>query len=311
MVVVLAIAILSGLGAAILVGRFIQQPVEKPKKKVLVAQQQIQPFTKLKKEQFVVQEVDEEQAVNLNYIEASDDELNRNLKDRMAKKLIQPKEILKDSDLFRKEDGGLSTVLQQGEVAATIRVTADTAVAGFIQPGFRVDIQATTNRLTPEGNKPYTNVILENVEVLATNTDTTVGDQAARQFDKVTLRLNRDDANLLSAYADSSQSLRLLLRPLNDNKKYRPDGRFASGLGEGGKAASELTPTPVETVVGGGDPGLGKLPPVTPEEPGKGEIAKAPPEVVRDPARNSVVKVVDPAGVKQWTWELPAGSANK
>jgi Flp pilus assembly protein CpaB len=122
-------------------------------------------------------------------------------------------EVLTDFLIFIPDTGGLETVLQPGEVAMTIRV-AEGSVDGFAQPGFRVNILATTTRTTPEGPKPITEALLKDVEILAMQTEDGQGAMNNAGVYKVTVRLNRDDANLLNASANSPGLLRLELRPL-------------------------------------------------------------------------------------------------
>jgi pilus assembly protein CpaB len=69
--------------------------------------------------------------------------------------------------------GSLSAVIEEGMKAVTIRVDDVLGVAGFVQPGDRVDVLLTRNERAPTASgKPatgvaYSDVLLQNVRVLA------------------------------------------------------------------------------------------------------------------------------------------------
>jgi Flp pilus assembly protein CpaB len=104
-------------------------------------------------------------------------------------------------------------------------------VAGFVQPGHRVDIQATTTLNTGEGGKPYTQLVLQNIEVLAAGADTAPStDAPVKPANTVTLRLTRDQANLLGSYQSGGATLQLLLRAVNDKEIYTTVGKLQGGV---------------------------------------------------------------------------------
>lgn len=111
----------------------------------------------------------------------------------------------------------LSSVIEDSKRAVTIRVNDVLGVAGFVLPGDRVDVLLTRSESVRGGgdqhNKSYTEVLLQNVRVLA------VDQLADEQADKpsvaksVTLEVDLAASQRL-ALAGSLGSLTLSLRPL-------------------------------------------------------------------------------------------------
>lgn len=140
--------------------------------------------------------------------------------------------------VFRREDPGfLAGVLSPGTRAATLRVTEESAVAGFIFPGDRVDVLLThnlatqvANLLTRQGGGPTrtpetstppapevmnwtSEVVLANRRVLSVGQQVDGFDAKAKIFPTVTLEVTPKEAETLSV-AVSMGKLSLSLRPL-------------------------------------------------------------------------------------------------
>ncbi len=122
------------------------------------------------------------------------------------------------------EKGQMAALLSPGMRAIAVRITTDSAAAGFIQPGDRVDVILTTQirnpQMTPTGrnaaNTYVSNAILENVKVLAigqTNTPSPDGSSTILG-NTALLELSLDDAELLQE-AQSRGELSLALRGLD------------------------------------------------------------------------------------------------
>jgi len=112
---------------------------------------------------------------------------------------------------------GLPALIPTGMRAVSVRVNDTTSVAGFVQPGTRVDVLLTGN---PSGSgEQQTTTILENVAVVATGQRmerTTAGD--ARATAVITLLLSPDDAQKLTL-ATNQGHIQLVLRSPLDTKE--------------------------------------------------------------------------------------------
>jgi pilus assembly protein CpaB len=107
------------------------------------------------------------------------------------------------------ERGSLSTLLSGGKRAVTVQVDDVRGVAGFIQPNDRVDVVLI--RTGANGQQGFSDLILQNIKVLAI--DKLVGEvqQAAINVKVVTLEVTPEDAQKL-LLATNVGRLSLILR---------------------------------------------------------------------------------------------------
>jgi Flp pilus assembly protein CpaB len=153
-------------------------------------------------------------------------ELHGIVKDqRMLKAALGKGKPLTVDDLYDQTKHELVGVLKAGEIAKTF-APEPSKFGGerFLQPGCRVDIEATTRIQTADGPRNSSQIILQDIEVLATNVKLPAGFADDGRY-RVVLRLSREDAIVLGAYGDDNTSLGLLLRPVNDHKKYETNPR--------------------------------------------------------------------------------------
>src|SRR5579862_1122287 len=112
---------------------------------------------------------------------------------------------------------GLPALIPTGMRAVSVRVNDTTSVAGFVQPGTRVDVLLTGN---PQGsNEQQTTTVLENVAVIATGTRlerNAAGEPQSAPV--VTLLLSPDDAERITL-ASSQGHIQLSLRNPLDTKQ--------------------------------------------------------------------------------------------
>ena len=136
---------------------------------------------------------------------------------------------------------GLPSMIPPGMRAVSVRVNDVVSVAGFVQPGTRVDVLATGN----EGNERQTVTVLENVAVIAVGgslLERLTGGEANAPV--ITLLVSPDDAQKL-ALASQEGSIQLALRNPLDTKKGGIAATRTSALYPGEKsvaAASESKP---------------------------------------------------------------------
>ena len=136
---------------------------------------------------------------------------------------------------------GLPSMIPQGMRAVSVRVNDVVSVAGFVQPGTRVDVLATGNQ--GGGNERQTITVLENVAVIAVGGSLlerlTGGEQNAPV---ITLLVSPDDAQKL-ALASQEGRIQLALRNPLDTKKGGIGATRTSSLYPGDKpAATEPKP---------------------------------------------------------------------
>ena len=109
--------------------------------------------------------------------------------------------------------GSLSAAIEEGMEAVSIRVDDVLGVAGFVQPGDRVNVLLTNNERAAEPNgrnSPYSVIILNNVRVLAIDQIADRGPQA-KPAKAVTIEVTADGAQKVALGARVGQlSLSLL-----------------------------------------------------------------------------------------------------
>jgi pilus assembly protein CpaB len=215
------------------------------------------------------------------------------VKGRTLKNALAANKTLVEGDMIPEGAKRLIFDLKPGERAMPVRVNPDTAGGGFISPGDRVDVLATQLRRAGS-DEPYTKTILQNIEVLAVNQDTTPAEgQLVKPPDRMILRVTLEQAEELAVFADTG-NIRLVPRNPLDEKVEQTTGAKASGnRGLGTQVGKGLTPA--ET--GGAVPTLAA--PVVPEAP----KAEPPPEEIKvEPAKNRTVTIVN-GGVKTYEFE--------
>lgn len=112
---------------------------------------------------------------------------------------------------------GLPALIPTGMRAVSVRVNDTTSVAGFVQPGTRVDVLLTGN---PEGSsEQQTTTILENVAVVATGQKMERNAAGEAHITPViTLLVSPDDAQKLTL-ASNQGHIQLVLRNPLDTKE--------------------------------------------------------------------------------------------
>ena len=116
---------------------------------------------------------------------------------------------------------GFTGIIPKDKRAMTVAVTEETGVAGFPKPGDYVDVIVTFDQ--QEIGEPVSKIILQNLQVLATNHETEGGETTVPTTAKasnaptsktntVTLAVNPQEATQL-ALSDEKGKVRLALRP--------------------------------------------------------------------------------------------------
>ena len=112
---------------------------------------------------------------------------------------------------------GLPSLIPQGMRAVSVRVNDVVSVAGFVQPGTRVDVLATGTQ--GSGNDRQTTTVLENVAVIAVGKSLDRSASAdAQAAPVITLLVSPDDAQKLALVSQEGR-IQLSLRNPLDTKK--------------------------------------------------------------------------------------------
>jgi len=107
------------------------------------------------------------------------------------------------------QGASIAALLNDGMRAATVRIDDVSGVAGFVQPNDSVDVLITRN--LPDGNQQVTDVLLQNVRVLAIDQEAKNSDGTPKLARSATFEVAPLDAQKL-ALAQKAGQLSLVLR---------------------------------------------------------------------------------------------------
>jgi pilus assembly protein CpaB len=118
--------------------------------------------------------------------------------------------------------GGVSAVLEKGKRAIAVKGDKVIGIAGFINPGNKVDVLITVK--DPQRNEERTKTILENIMVLATGTQIQKNEKGEPSpVDVYTLAVTPEEAETLSLGANEGK-LQLALRSVTDTETVLTSG---------------------------------------------------------------------------------------
>ena len=146
---------------------------------------------------------------------ANDSDLLRDGR-RLALISLQPNEpVLSSRVTAPNQRATLATQLDDAMRAVTIRVDEVRGVAGFIQPGDRVDVISTRGESGSVESSAYADILLQNAKVLAIDQLLDERQDKPTVARAVTLEVNVRDAQKV-VLAEGIGRLSLMLRPPND-----------------------------------------------------------------------------------------------
>ncbi len=132
-------------------------------------------------------------------------------------------------------------MITPGMRAMSIAVDEVGDISGFVKPHTHVDVLVAVSGTGADNNKPYSKIVLQNVEVIAVEQQIDKGKDEAEVAKVVTLMVTPHDAEKLGL-AGREGTLRLAMRNYNDDKLVPTTGSdFADLLGAGGMAAGMNT----------------------------------------------------------------------
>ena len=161
--------------------------------------------------------------------------------------------------------GGLPIVIPEGMRAVSIRVNDVVSVAGFVRPGTRVDVLVTMDPATGEKSSNMTRVVLQNMLVLATGqTVQRDAEDKPQVVSVITLLVTPQQAERV-ILASNEGSIQLALRNTLDlTETATPGIRAATLMGAGARTA----PVAVRTVQVRGTPTMAAPKPSAPRQTG-------------------------------------------
>lgn len=218
--VLLVLAVLTGLAAAVYAASWVAQRGNIASTKVVVAAVDIELGSKISPQMLTTTEWPSESVPSDAFKDVAQ------LQDRVLKASVLRGEALVDRKLAPVgTQGGLSAVIAEGKRAMTVRVNDVIGVAGFALPGNYVDVMLNAQQERGGGGQPnqISLTVLEKVLVLAVAQEANRDDTKPKVVSAVTLELAPADAEKLDL-ARSVGSLSLVLRNQLDKNPVATTG---------------------------------------------------------------------------------------
>jgi pilus assembly protein CpaB len=147
--------------------------------------------------------------------------------------------------------GGLSAVVPPGFRAVTVRVDEVVGVAGFVQPGDRVDVLATVAKGSAFTQDPASKVVLQDINVLTVGErfqeEQEGGKVKRRKVSVVTLQVTPEDGERLGLVSSEARIL-LALRNQSDHQDPPTPGVNLAALMPAPSAPAPPPPPPPPVV---------------------------------------------------------------
>jgi pilus assembly protein CpaB len=236
MIIVLGLALLSGMGAGFVVLEYLRSPIESVAaetsrtRPVVVAARDLAAGTILQPIDIKVIQWPADLAP-ATYPSDESAILGRGLVAHVS----ADEPLLETKLAQRGQGGGLPVVIPEGMRAVSVKVDEVIGVAGFVLPGTRVDVLATF-AVGGDRDDAVTRVILQNVEALAAGQTTQPDAQGKPQtVPVITLLVSPEEAEDLTLAATQGQ-IQLALRGTLDQESIRTDGSRVGGLVRGAQA---------------------------------------------------------------------------
>ena len=241
--VMLVIALLAGLAAVFLAGRWMQQQSGENSGRIAVAMADVQPGSRLTPE--LMQMV----SWPSGSVPAGAFRDPAELDGRVAKTSLARGEPILESKLAPVgTKGGLSAVVGEGRRAITVRVNDVVGVAGFALPGNYVDIMVNTQEegaKANDKNRAISKIVLEHILVLAVAQESSRDETKPKVVNAVTLEVTPEQAEKLDL-ARSVGTLSLVLRNQIDLESAKSAGATKDSLLGSGPAPAPRAAEPAK-----------------------------------------------------------------
>jgi pilus assembly protein CpaB len=163
--------------------------------------------------------------------------------------------LLRNIVLADKVPGVMPMIIPPGLRAMSVAVDEVGDISGFVKPRTHVDVIVAVSGTGPDNNRPYSKVVLQNIEVLAVAQQIDKGKDEPEVAKVVTLLVSPHEAEKLSL-ASRDGLVRLAMRNYNDDKLVPTSGSdYADLLGAGAtttlalNSQPSLLPPPLRTTV--------------------------------------------------------------
>ncbi len=169
----MVVAVGCGLAASYMTSRLLADrstaPTEEAKVQVLAAKTKVPAWVLIKEPEkyFEVKELPESAAPKKALKDFSE------VKDQRLSQALSEGEYVLSEKLVNSEQVGLIAKLPSGMRAIALKVNAESLAGGFVLPGYRVDVVSTMRN----GNESVSKIILQNMLVLAVDTNATARPQ--------------------------------------------------------------------------------------------------------------------------------------
>jgi pilus assembly protein CpaB len=159
----------------------------------------------------------------------------------LERALAEGEPVLESALLPAGSEAGLTPLIRPDHRAMSVKVDAVVGVAGFVKPGSRVDVLATVRRVDFAKPVPESQIILQDLRVLAIDQTLEKADDGRPELSSVvTLEVDPEQAQRL-AYAATQGSLQLALRNPADGREVRTHSVTVRDLvSHGGAARPEV-----------------------------------------------------------------------
>jgi pilus assembly protein CpaB len=224
------VAIVAGLGAALLITRYLERrtvSVSTPTSKIVVAAMDLPLATRLRPEQLRMADWP---------VTAMPPGAIRDVKDAvehiLTSRVLEGEPLVPGKLAARDAGNGLAALIPANMRAIAVRVDDVVGVAGFVHPDDRVDVIVTIHPSKPADAEPMSKVILQNVKVLAVGKELEINERNRNQANPVTvatLLVNPEESEKLALSATEGR-LMLTLRSWTDNQAVITGGMNASTL---------------------------------------------------------------------------------
>ena len=205
---VLLLALVLGLAAAAYAATWLQKQSASNTLQVIVAQRDLQMGTRLQPDMLQTMAWPKAAAIQ-DPLTTLDQAVGRVI----HTPLLRGEPLLQSKLAAMGEKGGLSSVLEPGQRAVTVKVNEIMGVAGFALPGNFVDVMVNT----PDSqNQPVSKIVIERIRVLAVAQDVSTNENKPRVVNAVTLQVSPQQAEQIDL-ARSVGTLSLVLRSHSDN----------------------------------------------------------------------------------------------
>ena len=165
-----------------------------------------------------------------NQIAGTSEDIEK-LKGRVLRYPLVAGEVVLESKLAPKgTPGGLAGIIQNDKRAVTVKVDEASGVAGFVNPGNRVDVVLTLEK-NEFKDDPVSQVVLQNILVLGRgqDIDQPKGDEKPKIVPTVTLEVTPEEGERLALAAKEGQ-ITLALRGWTENIAVPTSGVRTSNL---------------------------------------------------------------------------------